>query len=106
MPVLNAIYPMSIVLIILGLCDSLIKSNRFFYPVTITSVGCISVLYVLDQAKVPLGILGEICHKLPLYSLGLGWVMVGFAAALLSMVLGFLVKVLGDGYNFAFLGKH
>ena len=105
-PVLNAIYPMSIVLIILGLCDSWMKNNRYLYPVTITGVGCISVIYVLDQAKVPLGILGEMCHKLPFYSLGLGWVVVGLAAALLSIGLGFLTNLLSDRYNFALLGKH
>lgn len=87
-PVLNAIYPMSIVLIILGLCDSKIQKNCFIYPVTIAAVGVESVLYVLEQAKLPLGIIGELCHKLPLYSMGLGWVVVGLAAVLVSMVCG------------------
>lgn len=87
-PVLNAIYPMSIVLIILGLCDSKIQKNCFIYPVTIAAVGVESVLYVLERAKLPLGIIGELCHKLPLYSMGLGWVVVGLAAVLVSMVCG------------------
>ena len=87
-PVLNAIYPMSIVLIILGLCDSKIQKNCFIYPVTIAAVGVESVLYVLEQAKLPLGIIGELCHKLPLYSMGLGWVVVGLAAVLVSMLCG------------------
>lgn len=87
-PVLNAIYPMSIVLIILGLCDSKIQKNCFIYPMTIAAVGVESVLYVLEQAKLPLGIIGELCHKLPLYSMGLGWVVVGLAAVLVSMVCG------------------
>lgn len=89
-PVLNAIYPMSIVLIILGLCDSKIQKNCFIYPVTIAAVGVESVLYVLEQAKLPLGIIGELCHKLPLYSMGLGWVVVGLAAVLVSMVCGYV----------------
>lgn len=87
-PVLNAIYPMSIVLIILGLYDSKIQKNCFIYPVTIAAVGVESVLYVLEQAKLPLGIIGELCHKLPLYSMGLGWVVVGLAAVLVSMLCG------------------
>ena len=87
-PVLNAIYPMSIVLIILGLCDSKIQKNCFIYPVTIAAVGVESVLYVLEQAKLPLGIIGELFHKLPLYTMGLGWVVVGLAAVLVSMVCG------------------
>ena len=79
---------MSIVLIILGLYDSKIQKNRFIYPVTIAAVGVESVLYVLEQAKLPLGIIGELCHKLPLYSMGLGWVVVGLAAVLVSMLCG------------------
>lgn len=91
-PVLNAIYPMSIVLIILGLCDSWIGSNRYIYPCTVGAVGCISILYVLDQAKVSLGAIGAACHKLPLYSMGLGWAAVGIAAVAVSLVLEAVTK--------------
>ena len=91
-PVLDAIYPMSIVLIILGLCDSWIGSNRYIYPCTVGAVGCISILYVLDQAKVPLGAIGAACHKLPLYSMGLGWAAVGIAAVAVSFVLETVTK--------------
>lgn len=91
-PVLNAIYPMAIVLIILGLCDSLIGTNRYIYPCTIGAVGCISILYVLEQAEIPLGILGDLCHKLPLYSMGLGWAAVGAAAAAAGCVLDIIKK--------------
>lgn len=91
-PVLNAIYPMAIVLIILGLCDSWIGTNRYIYPCTIGAVGCISILYVLEQAEIPLGILGDLCHKLPLYSMGLGWAAVGAAAAAAGCVLDIIKK--------------
>jgi branched-chain amino acid:cation transporter, LIVCS family len=88
MPVLNAIYPISIMLIILGICDRWIKNNPYIYPWTITAVGCISIIYVLDkQLKVPLGFLSDWCHALPLYSMGLGWVAVAIAAAALTSVL-------------------
>ena len=88
MPVLNAIYPISIMLIILGICDRWIKNNPYIYPWTITAVGCISIINVLDkQLKVPLGFLSNWCHALPLYSMGLGWVAVAIAAAALTSVL-------------------
>lgn len=90
-PVLDAIYPMSIVLIVLGLCDALLKNNRFIYPVTIASVGVVSILYVLDKGRVPLGVFGKILHRLPLYSMGLGWVTVAFAAVCVSIVLAVLL---------------
>lgn len=86
-PVLDAIYPMSIVLIVLGLCDSWLKNNRFIYPFTIAAVGCVSILYVLDKGNVPLGIIGNALHHLPLYSMGLGWVTVALAAVGISMAL-------------------
>lgn len=87
-PVLNAIYPISIMLIVLGICDRWIKNNPYIYPWTITAVGCISIIYVLDkQLKVPLGFLSDWCHALPLYSMGLGWVAVAIAAAALTSVL-------------------
>lgn len=88
MPVLNAIYPISIMLIVLGICDRWMKNNPYIYPWTITAVGCISIIYVLDkQLKVPLGFLSDWCHALPLYSMGLGWVVVAIAAVALTSVL-------------------
>lgn len=90
-PVLDAIYPMSIVLIVLGLCDALLKNNRFIYPVTIASVGVVSILYVLDKGRVPVGVVGKIRLRLPLYSMGLGWVTAAFAAVCVSIVLAVLL---------------
>lgn len=86
-PVLNAIYPVSIVLILLGFSHGLWKNNRFVYPMTIAITACISVLYALDTAGVPLGLLGKLLHKLPLYSIGFSWVFFAAAAALISVVI-------------------
>ena len=86
-PILNAIYPISIMLIVLGICERWIKNNPYIYPCTITAVGCISVIYVLDDLKVPLGFLSDWCHALPLYSMGLGWVVIAIAAVALTSVL-------------------
>ena len=86
-PVLNAIYPISIMLIVLGICEKCIKNNPYIYPGTIAAVGCISVIYVLDDLKVPLRFLSDWCHALPLYSMGLGWVVIAIAAVALTSVL-------------------
>ena len=83
-PVLNAIYPVSIALIVLGLLDSKIKDNKYVYPVTISAVGFISVVYALDQLKVPMGALARVCHSLPFYSFGMGWVLVALVAVVMS----------------------
>ena len=84
-PVLNAIYPVSIALIVLGLLDSKIKDNKYVYPVTVFSVGLISVVYVLDSLKVPMGFVTRMCHNLPLYSAGMGWVVVAVVAFVMSV---------------------
>lgn len=89
-PVLNAIYPVSIVLILLGLSHKLWENNPYVYPVTISATACVSVLYALESAKVPLFFLGNLLHKLPLYSMGFCWVCVAVAALLVSLVIKIL----------------
>ena len=71
-PVLNAIYPVSIVLIILGLLDEKLGKNPYMYPAVITVTGIVSCVYCLDyNMHMPLGFLSDLCHTFPLYSLGL-----------------------------------
>jgi LIVCS family branched-chain amino acid:cation transporter len=86
-PVLNAVYPVSIVLILLGLSHGLWQDNRFAYPLVVGSVGCVSVIYALDCAGLPLGFLSELCKQLPLYSMGFCWVSVAAAALAVSLVM-------------------
>ncbi len=86
-PVLNAIYPVSIVLILLGLSHRLWKNNRFVYPVAIAATGLVSVLYALDAANVPLGFLAELLQKLPLYAMGYSWTYFAAGAILASLAL-------------------
>lgn len=91
-PVLNAIYPVSIVLILLGLSHNLWHSNRFVYPLVISGTGLVSVIYALDQAKVPLGFIRLLVHKLPLYKMGFCWVSVAIVMLLLSIILNKIKK--------------
>jgi LIVCS family branched-chain amino acid:cation transporter len=84
-PVLNAIYPISIVLILLGLTNRLWKNNPYVYLLTIGTTGCVSVVYALDAAGLPLGFLGDLLRKLPLYSLGFCWVAFAAGALVLSI---------------------
>ena len=86
-PVLNAIYPVSIMLILLGLSHKLWEKNPFAYPVTIAATGVISVLYALDTAGVPMGFVSGLLQKLPLYSLGFSWVLFAAGGLILSIAL-------------------
>ena len=74
-PVLNAIYPVSIVLIILGLLDKYIKKLKYTYNLCIYSTLFISTLYAVDELF-NLGFVSDILAYIPLYSQGFGWVIV------------------------------
>ena len=91
-PVLNAIYPVSIVLILLGLSHDLWKRNPFVYPMTVLGTAAVSVLYALGDAGVPLGSLGQLLHRLPLYKMGFGWLGVALGMLALSLLVGALCK--------------
>ena len=75
-PLLDMIYPMSILLIVMGLCHNKLKDIRCVYPVTIGCVGFVSVVYALQNVGITLPVVSSLCQYLPWYSLGLGWVVV------------------------------
>lgn len=88
-PVLNAIYPVSIVLILLGLSHGLWQENSLVYPMVIACTGLVSVIHALDTAGVPMGDLGKCLDTfLPLYALGYGWLPVAAAALVAACILG------------------
>ena len=91
-PILNAIYPVSIVLIILGLSHSLWKKSRFVYPFVVAGTGVVSVVYALDEAGVPLRFVGRLCQKLPLYSDGFCWVSVAAVMLVVAIVADLIAK--------------
>ena len=94
-PILNAIYPVSIVLIILGLSDYFWKNNKIIYPLTITGVGIISVIYALEQVNFKLSFLSCFLNSyLPLYSLGYGWVLIFIALFIISILIDLLIKMI------------
>ena len=90
-PILNAIYPVSIVLILLGLSHDLWKKNRFVYPMTVLGTAAVSIAFSLSDVGFPLGSIGEALHHLPLYGLGFGWVCVAVFMLLCSLVLNLLL---------------
>ena len=91
-PLLNAIYPISIMLILLGLMSKKVQENKFIYPVTIFGTLVISILYTVDQLNVPLGFVKTALLKLPFYSYGLGWVLIAAVLMLISVVLNKIFK--------------
>lgn len=87
-PILNAIYPVAIVLILLGLTHSLWAKNRWVYSLVVAGTGTVSVIYALDAAQLSLGAVTELCRKLPLYDMGFCWVSVAAVMLAVSLLLG------------------
>lgn len=90
-PILNAIYPVSIMLIVLGLSDKFIRGNKFIYPFTILGTAVISLIYAIDGIGISLGFISEICHSLPLYDLGFGWISITIVMLIVSVVFNAIV---------------
>lgn len=89
-PILNAIYPVSIILIVLGLLDKKLGKYSCIYSCTIGAVSVISIVYALDGLGVPLGFLKDLCLKLPFYSYGMGWVTVALFVMAVSIIVSYV----------------
>ena len=80
-PVLNALYPVAIVLIALSFVPGL-EQRRRVYPLCI---GCTAVQSI--AAALPLGALSALANALPLAALGFGWVLPAAAGLLAGIFL-------------------
>ncbi|MGI5173922.1 branched-chain amino acid transport system II carrier protein [Treponema sp. OMZ 840] len=77
-PILTAIYPVSIMLIILALSAKIIGTGRILYRSTIYVTAIISIVNALDQAKLIIPGFTPLIRKLPFYTAGLGWLIPAF----------------------------
>ena len=91
-PILNAIYPVAIMLIILAMVNSVINGSRAVYSLTILFTATISILDALGQVGLQFGFVSTLLKKLPLYEQGLGWVI----PALLGLVIGGLYEFISS----------
>jgi len=80
-PVLNALYPVAIVLIVLSFVPRL-EQRRRVYPLCI---GCTAVQSI--AAALPLSALSALANALPLAALGFGWVFPAVAGLLAGILL-------------------
>lgn len=91
-PVLVAIYPLAIMLILLALADNLFKGSTSVYRFTTLFTGVVSIIQALDQVGIRLGVFTKMCGTLPLYEEGLGWVL----PAIFGLFIGFVIFVLKE----------
>ena len=86
-PVLDMVYPVSIVLIVLGLLDKYIKNNRFMYPVVIFAVAFTSISFTVYKLGFAKDLIYSVFKLLPFFEVGMGWVSVAIVAAFISFIL-------------------
>lgn len=87
-PILSAIYPMAIVLILLGLTHRLWAHNPYAYPLTVGAAGVVSILTTLHS----LGLRLDFLRVLPLHAQGFSWLPISAAALAASVAANRLKK--------------
>ena len=85
-PFLVALYPIFIVLVILSLCDGILRKSALVYRLSIGLTLPFSILDGLQAANIPLnGVHEFLLAYLPLYGVNLGWFLPALAGVLLGM---------------------
>jgi len=94
-PVLTIIYPLAIVLILLTFLHNAFAGSRAVYLISLLFTFAVSLMEGLNAAGIPIqGVQDFLTDNLPLYSLGLGWLL----PAIIGAVIGFIVH-LATGSN-------
>ncbi|MFC7063427.1 branched-chain amino acid transport system II carrier protein [Halobacillus seohaensis] len=93
LPVLMFLYPLAIVLILLGLCSPLFANKQSVYKVSMFLTFLVSIIdgYNTLSSSLPgvtLSLIESIkefyLHYLPLYSIGLGWILPALVGAIIG----------------------
>ncbi len=91
-PVLNAIYPESIVLILLGLSDELWKDNKYIYPLVVGATTIVSVIHAMEGIGLNIPFVSNMVKFLPFYEMGFGWLSVATLALVVSVIINLFTK--------------
>lgn len=86
-PVLQIVYPFSLVIIILGLIHDKFNFSRSTYVVSAIITFAISIITMLVNYGVELPFLTKIIKSLPFYSVGLNWVIPSILSILLTQLI-------------------
>ena len=93
-PVLSVLYPLAIVLIILTFLHPLFKGNRFVYQGSLLLTFMVSIMDGLKATGLHvISIIDTFfIHHLPLYALGLGWIVPAAAGGVAGFIISLFVK--------------
>lgn len=89
---LNCLYPVAIVLILLAFLQKWVGGFSWVYPTAILFTGVVSVIYALDLKSLVIPWLTSLTSKIPLYSLGLGWLIPAAIGIALGILLSLVFK--------------
>lgn len=92
-PLLNALYPMAIVLVLMGMAHRACDAAPLTWPVTVGLVGAASVVTSLRDTLAP-GMWLPF-DELPFASVGLGWVVL----AVVGLVIGAVLSRAAGGHG-------
>ncbi|MDV4151008.1 branched-chain amino acid transport system II carrier protein [Clostridium sp. AL.422] len=99
-PILNAIYPIAIMLIVLSMFDFIFKGNKYVYGLTILFTGLVSIIDAIRQVGFANYSLVKLLSYLPLYKEGLAWIVPSIS----GILIGLIFKYIKDG-SFQVKGK-
>ena len=86
-PVLVAIYPLALVLIILAFLHPLIEKHRFAYPMTMLFTGAAAITAGFGQAGFKLPVLADFFAAMPFAAEGLDWMLPAAVGLVVSIAL-------------------
>ena len=96
-PILSAIYPLAIVVVLLSFIDKLFNERREVYIGTLIPTGILSIIDGLNAAKIPLGPVNDILKaNIPLFSMGVGWVVPAVIGAVIGYIVTFFIALPED----------
>lgn len=84
LPALVMIYPPAIALILLSFCNRWIKNKSEAYALALLLAFIIGIFDGLKTANISLGSLSELVSRIPLFDLGLGWVIPAIIGCLIG----------------------
>ncbi|MFL0250523.1 branched-chain amino acid transport system II carrier protein [Clostridium neuense] len=88
-PVLNAIYPMAIVLMVMFLLNNLFNGSKCVYAFGMLFTSIFSIIDSLNQALLKIDSITAVFNYIPLYSKGLGWIV----PSIFGMLVGYVISV-------------
>ncbi|QXE00190.1 branched-chain amino acid transport system II carrier protein [Terribacillus sp. DMT04] len=99
-PVLTIIYPLAIVLIFLTFLHDAIGGSRAVYLMSLLFTFAVSLMEGLNAAGIPIpGVQQFLTDNLPMYTLGLGWLLPAIAGAIIGYVIHLATKPSKTEFN-------